>query len=224
MLNFREWVSYHKILDENYIIEDTEVVSLPPKVLWITGMASTGDGPKFLNNMGYDCKAISTLTSRKAAYIGRFERYAWAKMFLQKKAEKLGKAHMAANVEKHNKEIDEFEPDVIVGTSQGGAVVMEIIDQHPNAKVVLGNPAWKIFHADPSKLPHDTIVIAGKKDWTVPYDDSVELAEKYGLELISFDGGHSVPWAEIVKQVNRQLVRLGITPPSKPIPAEILSW
>jgi len=133
MLNFREWVSYHKILNENYIIEDTEVVSLPPKVLWITGMASTGDGPKFLNNMGYDCKAISTLTSRKAAYIGRFERYAWAKMFLQKKAEKLGKAHMAANVEKHNKEIDEFEPDVIVGTSQGGAVVMEIIDQHPTS-------------------------------------------------------------------------------------------
>ena len=114
MLNFIEWILYHKLLAETTVHEETDIVSLPPKILWLTGMASTGDGPKFLNNMGYDCKGMSTLTSRKAAYIGRFERYAWAKLFLQKQAEKLGKAHMAANVEKHNREIDEFEPELPV--------------------------------------------------------------------------------------------------------------
>ena len=217
MIKFKDWVSYQDLL----ISENLEVKALPPKILWITGMLSKGDGPVYLNKLGYDCKGMSTLTNRSAAYIGRFERYAWAKWLLKKKAAQLGKAHLAANIEKHDKEIDDFEPDVIIGTSQGGAVAMQLADKYPHSKFVLGAPAWKIFHADPNKLPSDTIIIQGKKDITVPYEDNKELAETHGFEFITYDGGHAVPWDLIRNAVDKQLERMGITPPKQAVTPEV---
>lgn len=187
---------------------------LPPKILWITGLNSSGSQPKLLNKLGYDCKIISTIANLTSAYMGRFKRYSFMKYFLQKRADEMGKKHMGKNVEKHDDEIGEFEPHVVVGTSQGGAVAMEIAAKHPKSKYVLGAPAWKIFNADPSNLPKDTIIIHGTKDITVPLEDSIELKDKYGYELVTYAGGHhGRPLSIMIKYINKQLNSLGVSVP-----------
>jgi hypothetical protein len=188
-------------------------IKLPPKILWITGLNSSGSQPKILNRLGYDCKIISTLSNLTSAYLGRFKRYSFMKYLIQKKADEMGKNHMLKNAEKHDEEIGEFEPHVVVGSSQGGAVAMEIANRHAKSKYVLAAPAWKIFNADPSNLPKDTIIVHGTKDITVPLGDSIELTEKYGYKLITYEGGHKRPLGIIIKCINMQLARMGIELP-----------
>lgn len=208
MKNFYEWMnSKTKRL--------VEAEDRPPRVLWITGMGSRGMGPRELAAMGYDVKQIGTTTNRFAAYLGRFKRYG----VFPHRADQLGAAHMAANISKHDMEMKdmEFIPDVVVGTSQGGAVVMHISHNYPMSKFVLGAPAWKIFGGDPSELPKDTIIIHGERDITVPVDDSIELQDKYGFELRTFRFGHTIPTKYIKDAIDTQLAKIGITAPA-PMP------
>jgi len=191
----------------------TEAQDRPPRVLWITGMGSRGQGPRELAEMGYDVKQIGTTTNRFAAYLGRFKRYG----VMPQRADQLGAAHLATNVAKHNKEMsdEDFMPDVIVGTSQGGAVVMQVAHNYPYSKFVLGAPAWKVFGADPSDLPKDTIVIHGTRDIVVPAADSFELSKAFGFELQTYRINHTIPTKIIKDAIDKQLAKIGIEiPPS----------
>jgi predicted esterase len=90
---------------------------------------------------------------------------------------------------------EKFEPDVIVGTSQGGPVAMRMAKKFPKARLILLAPAWKIFNQPPDVGP-DTIVIHGRKDKVVPYQHSVELCEKNNCRLIWTDDGHDLTKAQ----------------------------
>ena len=68
--------------------------------------------------------------------------------------------------------IDDEEPDVIVGSSRGGAVAMAV-DPH-GARLVLVAPAWKNYGVPPT-VPSDTIVIHSPADDIIPLEDSREL-------------------------------------------------
>lgn len=183
-----------------------------PKILWITGMGSTGTSPRQLASMGYDVKSVGTTTNRYAAYLGRFSRYQPISLFSGHVSSVI-KSHLDMNVKKHDEEMmgSNFKPDVVVGTSQGGAIAMQIAKQYPNAKFVLGAPAWKIFGANPMNLPPDTIIIHGKNDILVPIDDSIELADKYGYDLEIYDFKHQIPLAVIKQAVDKQLDNLSFT-------------
>jgi alpha-beta hydrolase superfamily lysophospholipase len=75
-------------------------------------------------------------------------------------------------------EFDQHQPDVVVGSSRGGAVAMNI--QTGNAKLVLLCPAWKRWgHARIVKP--GTVILHSRADDVVPVADSEELIRNSGL-------------------------------------------
>jgi hypothetical protein len=67
---------------------------------------------------------------------------------------------------------------VVVGSSRGGAVVMNI--DSGEAKLVLLFPAWKKYGIARTVKP-GTVILHSRADDVVPFADSEELAKKSGL-------------------------------------------
>lgn len=161
----------------------------PPKVLWILGMNSGGTKPPQLAAMGYNVKSVRTIDDWVATAMGAAQH-----LFGIHTSPKVVQAHIDKNIEKVVNEAGGFPPDVVVGTSQGGAVAMRLRDHYLNAKFVLNAPAWKIYLVIPDmRLVPDTIVVHGDHDKMVPVEDSVELADKYGFLLRRYDTHGSAP-------------------------------
>ena len=75
-------------------------------------------------------------------------------------------------------EFDQHHPDVVVGSSRGGAVAMNI--NVGSTPLVLMCPAWKRFGTARAVKP-GTMILHSKADEVVPYLDSVELVRNSGL-------------------------------------------
>ena len=75
-------------------------------------------------------------------------------------------------------EFDQHHPDVVVGSSRGGAVAMNI--DSGNTPLVLMCPAWKRFGTATTVKP-GTVVLHSKADEVVPFLDSVKLVRNSGL-------------------------------------------
>lgn len=73
---------------------------------------------------------------------------------------------------------DEHEPDVVVGSSRGGAVAMNI-DSGP-ARLVLLCPAWKKW-GTARKVKAGTVVLHSRSDDVIPFADSEDLVRVSGL-------------------------------------------
>jgi len=73
---------------------------------------------------------------------------------------------------------DEHQPDVVVGSSRGGAVAMNL--KSGSARLVLLCPAWRKWGQAQTVKPGTTI-IHSRGDDVVPFEDSVELLSKSGL-------------------------------------------
>jgi len=87
-------------------------------------------------------------------------------------------------------EFDRHQPDVVVGSSRGGAVAMNI--KCGQANLVLLCPAWKKFGtARTVKL--GTVILHARADDVIPFADSEELVANSGLPasaLIEVGGDH----------------------------------
>ena len=84
-------------------------------------------------------------------------------------------------------EFDKHQPQVVVGSSRGGAVAMNI--KSGDAKLVLLCPAWKKFGtARAVKL--GTVILHSRADDVVPFADSEELVRNSGATLIEVGGDH----------------------------------
>jgi alpha-beta hydrolase superfamily lysophospholipase len=75
-------------------------------------------------------------------------------------------------------EFDRHKPDVVVGSSRGGAVAMNIDSGY--TPLVLLCPAWKTWGSATTVKPHTT-ALHSRADETVPFDDSVQLLRNSGL-------------------------------------------
>jgi alpha-beta hydrolase superfamily lysophospholipase len=75
-------------------------------------------------------------------------------------------------------EYDQGQPDVVVGSSRGGAVAMNI--DSGATPLVLLCPAWKTWGTATTVKPNTTILHSGA-DETVPIADSRELLKNSGL-------------------------------------------
>ena len=75
-------------------------------------------------------------------------------------------------------EFDGHHPDVVVGSSRGGAVAMNI--DSGSTPLVLLCPAWKRFGTATTVNP-GTVILHSKADDMVPFTDSVELVKNSGL-------------------------------------------
>jgi hypothetical protein len=75
-------------------------------------------------------------------------------------------------------EFDTHRPDVVVGSSRGGAVAMNI--KSGEAKLVLLCPAWKKWGTARTAKP-GTVILHARADEVVPFADSDELARNSDL-------------------------------------------
>ncbi|HVJ82238.1 MAG TPA: alpha/beta fold hydrolase [Planctomycetia bacterium] len=75
-------------------------------------------------------------------------------------------------------EFDRHRPDVVVGSSRGGAVAMNI--DSGDARLVLLCPAWKRW-GTATALKKNAIVLHSRADDVVPFADSEELLRISGL-------------------------------------------
>ena len=79
--------------------------------------------------------------------------------------------------------IDREMPDVVVGSSRGGAVAMCL--NTGTAKTVLVAPAWSHFRQTANTtVPPGAMILHSEKDTTVLLADSTHLAKTYGVTLI----------------------------------------
>ena len=70
-------------------------------------------------------------------------------------------------------EFDKHQPQVVVGSSRGGALAMNI--NSGDAKFVLLCPAWKNWGTVKTARP-DTVILHSRADDVIPFADSEELA------------------------------------------------
>ncbi len=72
-------------------------------------------------------------------------------------------------------EFDKHQPQVVVGSSRGGAVAMNI--NSGEARLVLLCPAWKKWGTAKTVKP-GTVILHSRADDVVPFADSEELVEE----------------------------------------------
>ena len=88
-------------------------------------------------------------------------------------------------------EFDRHQPDVVVGSSRGGAVAMNI--NTGTTPLVLLCPAWKRWGTAKTVKP-GTVILHSRADDVVPFVDSVELVRNSGLPDSGADrGGNRAP-------------------------------
>jgi alpha-beta hydrolase superfamily lysophospholipase len=75
-------------------------------------------------------------------------------------------------------EFDRHQPDVVVGSSRGGAVAMNI--KSGEARLVLLCPAWKKW-GRARTVKAGTVILHSRADDVVPFADSEELVKNSGL-------------------------------------------
>lgn len=84
----------------------------------------------------------------------------------------------AESVRIAQEEYDRHRPQVIVGSSRGGAVALHV--EAPGAGLVLLCPAWKRW-GTPRRAPAGAILLHAVEDEVVPWTDSQDLAAFSGL-------------------------------------------
>jgi hypothetical protein len=83
--------------------------------------------------------------------------------------------------------VDREWPDIIVGSSRGGAIATAINSK--GARLVLIAPAWKLYGITPT-IDSNTIVLHCKADKIVPFYHTEELAEKSGAKIVECGDCH----------------------------------
>ena len=82
---------------------------------------------------------------------------------------------------------DQHQPQVVVGSSRGGAVAMNI--NISDATLVLLCPAWKNWGTAKTVKPN-TVILHSRADEVIPFADSEELARNSGATLIEVGTDH----------------------------------
>src|SRR5438552_3343633 len=77
-------------------------------------------------------------------------------------------------------EFDKHQPDVVVGSSRGGAVAMNI--NSGKARIVLLCPAWKKFGTTRTLKP-GAVILHSRADDVIPFANSEELVRNSGLPI-----------------------------------------
>ncbi len=105
-------------------------------------------------------------------------------------------------------EFDKHHPDVIVGSSRGGAVAMNL--ESGDTPLVLLCPAWK-KRGTAKKVKRNTTILHSRADDVVPFADSEELVKNSGLPasaLIEVGSDHRLadpePLAMMLKACERK--------------------
>ena len=94
--------------------------------------------------------------------------------------------------------IDEHKPDVVVGSSRGGAIAMAIDPK--GARMILIAPAWINFKG-PSRVPMSASILHSQLDDVVPFTNSLNLSEQYGASLIDCGKDHRMNDPDVLEKL-----------------------
>ena len=101
-------------------------------------------------------------------------------------------------------EFDQHRPQVVIGSSRGGAVAMNI--NSVEARLVLLCPAWKRYGSARTVKP-GTVILHSRADDVVPFTGSEELVKNSGATLIEVGTDHRLadpePLAAMLKACER---------------------
>ena len=117
--------------------------------------------------------------------------------------------HFEQAVQTAQAEYEQCKPDVIVGSSRGGAVEMNI--ESKDTPLVLLCPAWKNW-GTVTKLKPNSVILHSRQDDVIPFSDSEELVANSGLPpetLIEVGDDHRLADPEPLKAMLEACVRLG---------------
>tara|TARA_B100000282_G_scaffold251910_1_gene196596 strand:+ start:641 stop:1102 length:462 start_codon:yes stop_codon:yes gene_type:complete len=90
-------------------------------------------------------------------------------------------------------------PDVVVGSSRGGAVAMAANTK--DCKVILIAPAWRRFGVSKTVSP-GTVILHSESDDVVPFEDTQELfRSNTGLEVIACEDTHRMSSDETLRKI-----------------------
>ena len=101
-------------------------------------------------------------------------------------------------------EFDKHQPQVVVGSSRGGAVAMNI--DSGGARLVLLCPAWKKWGKAKQVKP-GTVILHSRNDDVIPFADSEELVKNSGLPssaLIEVGNDHRLADSESLATMLRE--------------------
>ena len=108
-------------------------------------------------------------------------------------------------------EYDRHRPDVIVGSSRGGAVAMNL--KSGSTPLILLCPAWKRWGKDTTVKP-GTVILHSEADEVIPFAESRELVRASGLPdsaLIVVGNDHRLaepePLKEMLEACERAILR-----------------
>lgn len=105
-------------------------------------------------------------------------------------------------------EFDQHGPDVIVGSSRGGAVAMNI--DSGDTPLVLLCSAWKNW-GTATKLKPNSVILHSRDDNVIPFADSEELIANSGLSpetLIDVGNDHRLADPEPLKEMLQACERM----------------
>ncbi len=108
-------------------------------------------------------------------------------------------------------EFDQHHPDVVVGSSRGGAVAMNI--KSGDTPLVLLCPAWKRW-GSASKVKPNTVILHSRADDVIPFSDSQELLRNSGLPesaLVVVGTEHRLADPKSLEAMLEAVERFGVT-------------
>jgi len=95
--------------------------------------------------------------------------------------------------------VDTQSPDIIVGSSRGGAIAM-CLETH--ARLVLIAPAWSHYRQTAGKkLASDTVVLHSRDDTIIRFEDSKRLVEVYDATLVETGTDHRMKDEEALESL-----------------------
>ena len=89
--------------------------------------------------------------------------------------------------------VDEHNPDIVVGSSRGGALAMNI-DTNGAPRVLIA-PAWKMF-GSANTVPGGTVILHSPADDIILFEDSEELVANSGAKLVAVGSNHRMSDSE----------------------------
>lgn len=110
--------------------------------------------------------------------------------------------------------IDAERPDLVVGSSRGGAVAMSV--NTIDAPIVLIAPAWKRY-LDQGRVntwdirceSQNTIILHSESDNVIPIEESVELQDTYGIKLVRVGDSHRMSGGDALEALEDVVKWLG---------------
>jgi hypothetical protein len=101
-------------------------------------------------------------------------------------------------------EFDQHQPQVVVGSSRGGAIAMNV--NCGDAKLVLLCPAWRNW-GTAKTVKHGTLILHSREDDVIPFADSEDLIRNSGLPpsaLIEVGKDHRLADQEPLERMLRE--------------------